>query len=431
MSILNNSNSSRLFEQSKHYIPGGVNSPVRAFRGTNVTPPFIKTAKGSRIVDEDGNNYIDYIGSWGPLILGHCNEVVVHAIKEAAENGTTYGAPTAKELEMAKLICEAVDSVDMVRMVNSGTEAVMSALRLARGYTGKNMIVKFSGNYHGHTDSLLVKAGSGALTHGVPDSPGVTSDVSRNTLTAEYNDAQSVEKVFEQHGKDIAAVIIEPIAGNMGVVPARKDFMAFLRRITLEHGALLIMDEVMTGFRVAYNGAQSLYGITPDLTCFGKIIGGGLPVGAYGGKREIMEKVSPAGPVYQAGTLSGNPLAMSAGITTLRMLKENPNIYEYIERLGAMLEDGLRNSARKHNIPVSINRVGSMMTAFFTEQEVVGFESAMTSDTGRYVSFFTKMLEKGIYTSPSQFEAMFISFAHTEEDITSTIEAADAALGSL
>jgi len=425
------SNSVKLFEESKKFIPGGVNSPVRAFRGTTITPPFIKEANGSRIIDEDGNEYIDYIGSWGPLILGHANEEVINSITGAAQKGTTYGAPTSKELEMAKLICEAVPSVDMVRMVNSGTEAVMSALRLARGCTGRNMIVKFSGNYHGHTDSLLVKAGSGALTHGVPDSPGVTADVSKNTLTAKYNDIGSIESIFKEYGKDIAAVIIEPIAGNMGVVAARKEFMKGLRNITTEYGSLLIIDEVMTGFRVSYNGAQSMYGIIPDITCFGKIIGGGLPVGAYGGKREIMNNISPAGPIYQAGTLSGNPLAMSAGITTLTMLKSNPSIYDHIDRLGAMLEKGFKDVASKHRIPVVINRVGSMLTTFFTDKEVVDFESALCCDTNRYVHFFTNMLKQGIYMSPSQFEAMFISFAHTEEDIIKTIEAADKALSEL
>lgn len=425
------SNSIKLFEESKKFIPGGVNSPVRAFKGTTVTPPFIKEAKGSCIIDEDGNEYIDYIGSWGPLILGHGNEQVINSIMEAAKKGTTYGAPTLKELEMAKLICEAISSVDMVRMVNSGTEAVMSALRLARGFTGRNKIVKFSGNYHGHTDSLLVKAGSGALTHGVPDSPGVTADVSKNTLTARYNDTKSIQDIFGEYGKDIAAVIIEPIAGNMGVVAARKDFMEYLRNITKEYGSLLIIDEVMTGFRVAYSGAQSLYGIVPDITCFGKIIGGGLPVGAYGGKREIMEQISPAGPIYQAGTLSGNPLAMSAGITTLNILKSKPEIYEHIDRLGLMLETGFREVAKKYSIQAVVNRVGSMLTTFFTDKEVVDFESAMSSNTNFYVQFFTGMLRQGIYMSPSQFEAMFISYAHTEEDIARTIEAADKVMSNL
>lgn len=428
---MKNTNSTALFEESKKYIPGGVNSPVRAFRSTNVTPPFIRQGKGSRVFDEDGNEYIDYIGSWGPLLLGHCHGKVNEEIKKAVDRGTTYGAPTMLELEMAKLICEAVPSVEMVRMVNSGTEATMSALRLARGYTGRNMIVKFNGNYHGHNDSLLVKAGSGALTHGVPDSPGVTPDISRNTLTARYNDLQSVQELFDRFGEDIACVILEPIAGNMGVVPAEQGFFDGVRRITGEHGALLIVDEVMTGFRVSYHGAQSLYGIDPDITCFGKIIGGGLPVGAYGGKREIMKNISPSGPVYQAGTLSGNPLAMAAGVTTLKILRDSPEIYAHVNRLGKMLEDGLAELSAKYEIPVTINRVGSMMTGFFTNQRVTDFESALTSDADRYVKFFTKMLARGIYMSPSQYEAMFISNAHTEDDIAKTIEASEHVMKSL
>ncbi len=420
-----------LFEESKKYIPGGVNSPVRAFRGTNVTPPFIKSAKGSRVFDEDGNEFIDYIGSWGPLILGHGHEEVIKSIQDALYKGTTYGAPTANELEMAKLVCNAVKSVEMVRMVNSGTEATMSALRLARGYTGRSMILKFSGNYHGHSDSLLVKAGSGALTHGVPDSPGVTVDVSRNTLTAEYNDLESVRAMFSAYGSDIAGVIIEPVAGNMGVVPASQAFMDGLREITKAYGALLIIDEVMTGFRVSYHGAQSLYGVDPDITCFGKIIGGGLPVGAYGGKKEIMQKISPAGPVYQAGTLSGNPLAMSAGISTLKILRDRPEIYAHLDKLAGILEEGLKKGAAKYGIPLTVNRVGSMLTAFFTGEPVTSFETAIKSDTAKYVKFFTAMLEQGIYMSPSQYEALFISYAHTEEDIQRTIEAAENALKQL
>jgi glutamate-1-semialdehyde 2,1-aminomutase len=425
------SRSIELFEESKKYIPGGVNSPVRAFANTEITPPFIKSGKGSHIFDEDGNEYVDYIGAWGPLIFGHCFKEINESIAEALSKGTGFGAPTEYELEMAKLICEAVPSVEMVRMVNSGTEATMSAIRLARGYTGRNYIVKFEGNYHGHSDSLLVKAGSGALTHGAPDSPGVTRDVARYTLTARYNDIQSVNEIFRSIGNQIAAVIVEPVAGNMGVVPAKAEFMRELRAVTKKHGALLIIDEVMTGFRVAYGGAQSLYNVDPDITCFGKIIGGGLPVGAYGGKREIMRMISPSGPIYQAGTLSGNPIAMSAGICALKILRDNPNVYQYIDRLAEKLEKGLREVSDKYGITCTINRVGSMMTMFFTDKPVVDFNTVTKSDTQKYVKFFTELLNQGVYISPSQYEAMFISYAHTEADIEKTILAADYAMRKL
>lgn len=428
---MNNIISEKLFEESKRYIPGGVNSPVRAFRGTNVTPPFIKSGSGSKITDEDGNEYIDYVGSWGPLILGHGNNEIVRSITEAAARGTTFGAPTELELRLAKMVCEAVPSVEMVRMVNSGTEATMSAIRLARGYTGRSKILKFAGNYHGHSDSLLIKAGSGALTQGIPDSPGVTLETGKNTLVAGYNDLESVRKFFKDFGEEIAGVIIEPIAGNMGVVPAEHDFLTSVARLANEYGALLIIDEVMTGFRVSYHGAQSLYGLDPDITCFGKIIGGGMPVGAYGGKKHIMERISPSGPVYQAGTLSGNPLAMAAGICMLSILRENPDIYEKLESLGARLEAGLMNAASQSGISLTVNRVGSMLTPFFTGNKVRDFESALLCDTGKFVSFFTSMLQKGIYFPPSQFESLFLSVAHSDKDIELTIETAAQAMKEL
>jgi glutamate-1-semialdehyde 2,1-aminomutase len=362
------------------------------------------------------------------LILGHTHPQVVEALKAAIERGTSYGAPTELETEVAKIVCEAVPSVEMIRMVNSGTEATMSALRLARGYTGRNMIVKFEGNYHGHSDSLLIKAGSGALTHGVPDSPGVPPDIARNTITAQYNDMVGMKEIFEAHGHDIAGVIIEPIAGNMGVVPATQEFMDFLREITKEYEALLIFDEVMTGFRVSFHGAQSLYGIKPDLTCFGKIIGGGLPVGAYGGKKEIMAQMSPAGPIYQAGTLSGNPLAMTAGLTTLKILRDHPEIYINLEENSNLLTAGLQDNAAKLGINASFNRVGSMLCMFFTDQPVVDYPSALTSDTKKFGIYFEEMLKAGIYLAPSQFEAAFVSAAHSKEDILRTIEASYQAL---
>ncbi|MFZ5969800.1 MAG: glutamate-1-semialdehyde 2,1-aminomutase [Bacillota bacterium] len=420
--------SKQLFEEAKKYIPGGVNSPVRAFRSVAVDPPFIKKGLGSKIIDVDGNEYIDYVGSWGPLILGHAHPVVVEALKNAVEQGTSYGAPTEIETEVAKLVCEAVPSVEMIRMVNSGTEATMSALRLARGYTGRNLIVKFEGNYHGHSDGLLIKAGSGALTHGVPDSPGVPADIARNTITAAYNDIEGMKRIFEQYGQDIAAVIIEPIAGNMGVVPAAQEFLDYLRSVTEEYGALLIFDEVMTGFRVSFHCAQSIYDIEPDLTCFGKIIGGGLPVGAYGGRRDIMEKMSPAGPIYQAGTLSGNPLAMTAGLVTLKHLRDNPQIYNDLEEKSKQLEEGFRENAKRLGIQAAFNRVGSMLCMFFTDQPVWDYQSALTSDTKKFAVYFEEMLKQGIYMAPSQFEAAFVSAAHSHHDIEVTIRASYDAL---
>ncbi|SDJ80648.1 glutamate-1-semialdehyde 2,1-aminomutase [Natronincola ferrireducens] len=425
---MNLEKSKTLFRGAKEVIPGGVNSPVRAFSSVKMDPPFIKRGEGAYIYDEDGNKYIDYVGSWGPLILGHCHPEVVKNLKEVVEMGTSFGAPTAIETKMAQLIVEAIPSIEMVRMVNSGTEATMTALRLARGYTNRSKIVKFNGNYHGHSDSLLIKAGSGALTHGVPNSPGVPEDVVKNTITAKYNDLENIEKIFKVYGEDIAAVIVEPVAGNMGVVPMTQEFADGLRRITEEYGSLLIFDEVMTGFRLAFEGAQSLYNITPDLTCYSKVIGGGLPVGAFGGKKEIMSQMSPIGPVYQAGTLSGNPLAMTAGYTTLKILKENPQIYEEINKKGQRLEEGLKEHAKALGVKASFNRVGSMLCMFFTEGAVEDFEAALTSDTEKYAVYFKSMLQQGIYLAPSQFEATFISAAMTDEDIEKTLEAAYHAL---
>ncbi|WP_129596171.1 glutamate-1-semialdehyde 2,1-aminomutase [Anaerophilus nitritogenes] len=415
--------SKALFEEAKKFIPGGVNSPVRAFPSVNIDPPFIQRGKGSKIYDVDGNEYIDYVGSWGPLILGHAHPEVISALKDVMDLGTSYGAPTDLETRLSKLVCEAVPSVEMIRMVNSGTEATMSALRLARGYTKRDIIVKFEGNYHGHSDSLLIKAGSGALTFGVPNSPGIPQDIAKNTITAKYNDIEGITNIFDRFGKDIAGVIIEPISGNMGVVPATKEFMNHLRKITKEYGSLLIIDEVMTGFRVSFHCAQSLYNIDPDITTFGKIIGGGLPVGAYGGKREIMKHISPIGDIYQAGTLSGNPLAMTAGYITLKILKENPYIYEELEEKSKMLENGFVENTKKIGVKATFNRVGSMLCMFFTEKKVVDFSSAMTSNTSQFAIYFEEMLKQGIYLAPSQFEATFLSAVHTKEEIQKTIEA--------
>lgn len=410
-----------LFEEAKKYMPGGVNSPVRAFSAVGMNPPFIKEGRGAYLMDEDGNRYIDYVLSWGPLILGHCHPQVVEALKETLEKGTSFGAPTALETQMAQLVTQLVPSVEMIRMVNSGTEATMSALRLARGYTGRSKIVKFAGNYHGHSDALLIKAGSGALTHGVPSSPGVPQEVASNTITAPFNHIEALEAIFEAQGHEIAGVIVEPVAGNMGVVPMTQQFAQRLRELTTAYGSVLIFDEVMTGFRVALGGAQSLYGITPDLTCFGKIIGGGLPVGAFGGKGEIMEMLSPLGPVYQAGTLSGNPLAMTAGLTTLTLLKEHPEIYVDLDRRAQRLVDGLQQQTQEFGIPASFHRVGSMACMFFTPEVVRDFETALTADTQQYALFFREMLARGVYLAPSQFEALFLSSAHGDEEIEYTL----------
>ncbi|GAB6180536.1 glutamate-1-semialdehyde 2,1-aminomutase [Desulfotomaculum defluvii] len=415
--------SQEMFEQAQRVIPGGVNSPVRAFKSVGMNPPFIARANGSRMWDMDGNEYIDYVCSWGPLILGHRHPAVLEAIQQCLERGTTYGAPTDLEVTLAEMVIEALPGVEMVRMVNSGTEATMSALRLARAYTKRNKIVKFEGCYHGHHDSLLIKAGSGALTHGVPTSPGVPEDIAGNTINARYNDLALLEKIFEEVGSDIAAIIVEPLAGNMGVVAPAEGFLQGLRSLCNKYGALLIFDEVITGFRLSYGGAQAYYNVMPDLTCLGKIIGGGLPVGAYGGRKEIMQMVSPAGPVYQAGTLSGNPLAMAAGIATLEQLQQ-PTVYVELDRKAKLLAQGLAQAAQAADINVSFNRTQSLQTCFFTKEPVKDFATASSSDTQRYAAFFKSMLEQGIYLAPSQFEATFVSLAHTERDIERTVEAA-------
>ncbi|MFC0877598.1 glutamate-1-semialdehyde 2,1-aminomutase [Saccharicrinis sp. FJH2] len=411
------------FEEAQKAMPGGVNSPARAFKSVKSNPVFISSAKGSKITDIDGNTYIDYVGSWGPMILGHAYEPVIEAVKEAAMRGTSYGAPTEIETTMAELIKEMVPSVGMIRMVNSGTEATMSALRLARGYTGRNLVLKFEGCYHGHGDSFLIKAGSGALTLGTPDSPGITPGTARDTLMAAYNDLDAVEKVFAEKGKDIAAVILEPVTGNMGVIRPKKSFVTGLRNLCDTYGAVLIFDEVMTGFRLSRSGAQGICGIKPDLTTFGKIIGGGLPVGAYGGKREIMEQLAPLGPVYQAGTLSGNPLAMTAGYVTLKTLNDRPELYDELEKKSDRLVTGFRNNLTELGIPAVINRVGSMFTVFFTRNEAVSsFADVQTCDTSLFADYFNGSLQQGIYYAPSQFEAVFVSMAHSDEDIEMTIK---------
>ncbi len=424
---MNLSRSRKLFSEAQALIPGGVNSPVRSFRAVGGQPPFIQKGKGSRIWDVDGNQYIDYVGSWGPLILGHAYPDIVAAVQKAAALGTSFGAPTEGEVELARLIHEAVSSMEMVRLVSSGTEAAMSALRLARAYTGRSKVVKFAGCYHGHADGLLVQAGSGSLTHGIPDSAGVPAAYAQETLVAQYNDVSSVERLFEVYADQIACVIVEPVAGNMGVVPPAQGFLSALRRIASENSALLVFDEVITGFRVSYGGAQALYGVTPDITCLGKVIGGGLPVGAYGGRREIMEVVAPLGPMYQAGTLSGNPLAVAAGIAALKALQQ-PGIYERLERIGALLAVGLAEAAQRARVPVTVNRVGSMLTAFFCQGPVTSYTDVQRADTRAYGRYFHGMLERGIYLAPSQFESAFVSLAHTEEDIEQTLEAAREAL---
>jgi glutamate-1-semialdehyde 2,1-aminomutase len=423
-------NSAKLFARAVELMPGGVNSPVRAFRGVGGTPRFIASARGATLTDADGRTYVDYVGSWGPMILGHADPEVVWAITDALARGTSYGAPTELEIEMAEEIVDAVPSVEMVRMVNSGTEATMSALRLARGATGREKIVKFEGCYHGHGDSLLVKAGSGVATLGLPDSPGVTSSVARNTITVPFNDAESLARAFDEHGDSIAACIIEPVVGNMGCVPPRENYLQEVRDITRRAGALLIFDEVMTGFRLARGGAQELYGVRPDITTLGKIIGGGLPVGAYGASRDLMERIAPAGPVYQAGTLSGNPLAMTAGLATLRRLRD-PSVYDRLERAGARLAGGLASAAREAGVQTVTNRVGSMWTTFFTGEPVADWASASRASRELYARFFHRMLGEGIYLAPSQFEAAFIGLAHTDELLDRTVEAARSAFASL
>jgi glutamate-1-semialdehyde 2,1-aminomutase len=416
------SRSAKLYARALELMPGGVNSPVRAFKGVGGTPLFIKSASGPFITDVDGRRFIDYVGSWGPMILGHADDEIVSALASVASHGTSFGAPNELEIELAEEIVAAVPSIEMVRMVNSGTEATMSAIRLARGVTGRDKLIKFEGCYHGHADSLLVKAGSGVATLGLPDSPGVPASLAQHTITVPFNDAAKLESTFEEHS-DIAGVIIEPVVGNMGCVPPVDGFLQSLRKLTTKHGALLIFDEVMTGFRLARGGAQQLYDVTPDITCLGKIIGGGLPVGAYGGSRELMRNIAPTGPIYQAGTLSGNPLAMTAGLVTLRRLK-NESIYEQLERQSARLRDGLGRAAEEARIKTKTNRVGSMWTTFFNSSPVTDWATASKSDRELYGRFFHAMLDEGVYLAPSQFEACFVSIAHTEEVIDKTIEAA-------
>ena len=414
----------QLFERAQKHIPGGVNSPVRAFRSVGGTPRFFAKGQGARVTDADGKTYLDYVGSWGPLILGHAHPDVVKAVQDAAADGLSFGAPTEREVEMADLLCELLPSLDMVRLVSSGTEATMSAIRLARGYTGRDVLIKFEGCYHGHSDSLLVKAGSGLLTFGNPSSGGVPSDLAQHTMVLDYNDVGQLEAAFAEHGARIAAVIVEPVAGNMGLVLPEPGYLETLRELTKKHGALLIFDEVMCGFRAALGGAQEVYGIEPDLTCLGKIIGGGLPVAAYGGRRDIMNRVSPAGPVYQAGTLSGNPLAMTAGLETLRLITEDKDFTPRLIRQTTKLVEGWKARAAEAGVPIQAHQAGSMMGIFFNGQEVRDYDGSAASDQQAFKVWFRAMLEQGIYLAPSQFETIFVSGAHTDEDIEKTITAA-------
>jgi glutamate-1-semialdehyde 2,1-aminomutase len=419
--------SKKLYEEACRWIPGGVNSPVRSGRAVGVSPIFARTAAGCCLVDVDGNQYVDYVGSWGPLIVGHAHPKVVAAVQGAALNGTSYGVPTQLEVEMARKVVEMVPSIEMVRMVNSGTEATMSAIRLARGFTGRKKLLKFDGCYHGHGDSLLVKAGSGLATFGIPGSPGVPEEVAQHTLSLPYNDLEGITAVMERIGEDVAAIIAEPVAANMGVVLPKAEFLKGLRKLCDQYGSLLIFDEVITGFRLARGGAQQVFGVLPDLTCLGKIIGGGLPVGAYGGKRDIMMRMAPLGDVYQAGTLSGNPLAMSAGLATLELLEED-GFYEALEEKAGYLTKGLQEAAESAGVAVFLNRIGSIGCGFFSSEPVFDFASALKSDTQVYALFFQEMLKRGVYLAPSQFEAFFISNAHMKEDLDRTVEAATEAL---
>ncbi|MBC1743446.1 glutamate-1-semialdehyde 2,1-aminomutase [Listeria welshimeri] len=421
--MLNYSKSEKAFKEAKKVLPGGVNSPVRAFNSVDATPVFMDYGKGAYITDIDGNEYIDYVLSWGPLILGHANPSVVDAITKAAMKGTSFGTPTEIETELAKLVIERVPSIEIIRMVSSGTEATMSAIRLARGYTKREKILKFEGSYHGHGDSLLIKAGSGVATLGLPDSPGVTKGLAADTITVPYNDVEGAKLAFEKYGEEIAAVIVEPVAGNMGVVPPIEGFLEGLRDLTTKYGALLIFDEVMTGFRVDYYSAQGYYVVTPDITCLGKVIGGGLPVGAYGGKKEIMEQIAPAGSIYQAGTLSGNPLAMNAGFETVRQL--TPQHYDVFRSLIKRMEEGLTEISIRREVPISINKAGSMFGFFFTDQKVINFDTAKTSNLEFFRNYYREMLNQGIFLPPSQFEGVFISTMHTEKEIDKTLEAFD------
>lgn len=420
---MNIEQSQQLFEQSKKRIPGGVNSPVRAFQSVGGTPLFMQSASGSHITDVDGNSYIDYVCSWGPGILGHAHPQVIEAVQRACRDGLTFGAPTRRELELTELIQEAMPSIEKLRLVSSGTEAVMSAIRVARGYTGREYIMKFRGNYHGHSDGLLVKAGSGALTASVPDSAGVTEGCSKTTLVADYNDEDSVRCLMEEYGSQMAAIIVEPVAANMGVVLPKEGFLQFLREITKEYGSILIFDEVITGFRLGYGGAQEYFGVKPDMTTLGKIIGGGMPLAAYGGSREIMDMVSPVGPVYQAGTLSGNPVASAAGIETLRILRKHSEYYSQLQEKAERLAEAFRERGRKKGKEITVNQIGSLLCAFHTGGPVVDYDSACLSDKEAYAESFYELLEQGIYVAPSQYEAMFVSVAHTEEDIKKTCEA--------
>ncbi|MGX2975555.1 glutamate-1-semialdehyde 2,1-aminomutase [Ursidibacter arcticus] len=420
-----------LFEKAQKVIPGGVNSPVRAFKGVGGTPVFIEKAQGAHITDSEGKRYIDYVGSWGPMVLGHNHPAIINAVLEAVPNGLSFGAPTAIEIELAELVCKLVPSIEMVRMVSSGTEATMSAIRLARGYTKRDKIIKFEGCYHGHSDSLLVKAGSGALTLGQPSSPGVPEDFAKHTITCEYNNLNSVKQAFEQYPNEIACLIIEPVAGNMNCIPPKDGFLQGLRELCTEYGTVFIIDEVMTGFRVALGGAQAHYGVTPDLTTLGKIIGGGMPVGAFGGKKEIMEYIAPTGPVYQAGTLSGNPIAMSAGLACLTELSKAGNEAQLAEKTKTLAE-GFKTLADKHNIPLTVQYVGGMFGLFFTEQQTIeSYQDVMKCDVNAFNTFFHKMLEKGVYLAPSAFEAGFMSLAHSDEDIAHTLAMADQAFAEM
>ena len=423
-----NEKSLKIYEEATKYIPGGVNSPVRAFKSVGLDPVFIDRAEGCKIYDVDGKEYIDYICSWGPLMLGHSPKEIVDGIEEVVKKGTSYGVPTAIEVDMAKLIVEAYPAIDQVRMVNSGTEATMSALRVARAYTGRNKILKFEGCYHGHSDALLVKSGSGTITYGVPTSPGVPEDVVKDTLVTRYNDIEATKAIFEEHGHEIAAVILETVAGNMGVVPGKKEFIQFLRDITKEYKTVLIFDEVITGFRLAYNSSVGYYGIEPDMACFGKIIGAGLPVGAYGGKKEIMDMVSPVGPVYQAGTLSGNPLAMYMGKKNLEILRDRPEIYSELERKAKRLEEGLRANVEKLGLNYTVNRAGSLVCLFFAEGPINNYDDVTKCNVEMFNKYFEELLNRGILLAPTQFEAMFLSNAHTDEIIDETIKASYEAL---
>ncbi len=423
-----NEKSLKIYEEATKYIPGGVNSPVRAFKSVGLDPVFIDRAEGCKIYDVDGNEYIDYICSWGPLMLGHSPKEIVDGIEEIVKKGTSYGVPTAIEVDMAKIIVEAYPAIDQVRMVNSGTEATMSALRVARAYTNRNKILKFEGCYHGHSDALLVKSGSGTITYGVPTSPGVPDDVVKDTLVARYNDIEATKAMFEEHGHEIAAVILETVAGNMGVVPGKKEFIQFLRDITKEYGTVLIFDEVITGFRLAYNSSVGYFGIEPDMACFGKIIGAGLPVGAYGGKKEIMDMVSPVGPVYQAGTLSGNPLAMYMGKKNLEILRDRPEVYSELERKAIKLEEGLRNNVKELGLNYTVNRAGSLVCLFFAEGPIENYDDVTKCNVPMFNKYFEELLNRGVLLAPTQFEAMFLSNAHTDEIIEETIKASYEAL---